>query len=215
MSTLSDEINAIFRNYAIANETQQVVSASELAPGLISMKNYYEDRLVVLLRRCYRQLAGSVMPTTGDDLFKLTAPLVGPGLLSFYTSIFTDGVLIGQQRELMIQMAEHFNTMDELFRMGSFRVISDKMANGFLGDADVKDLFKDYLWRCSEAFFAMAGCHDDKKFNPSSVWDLWRMIGESSSLSAYLAGHQLGMSWAEKDVLDGIAIATQEQPHDD
>jgi hypothetical protein len=47
---------------------------------------------------------------------------------------------------------------------------------------------------------------------PQKVWDIWIMGGTACVCASFLAGNKLGTSWRERDVLDGIAIATEEAP---
>ena len=44
--------------------------------------------------------------------------------------------------------------------------------------------------------------------DPVKVWDVWCLVGTHTVVNTYLAGYRMGCTWRERDVLDGIEIAT-------
>ena len=44
---------------------------------------------------------------------------------------------------------------------------------------------------------------------PNKGWDIWLLNGTACICAGYLAGHLMGTTWRERDVLDGIEIASE------
>lgn len=180
----------------------------ELAPGFNASREYYGKQLLAFTRRGYRHFAGSVMTTDSDELMVVTWPVMGPLLITSMVGAFTDGVLIGQRSEYMVQLCFHFHAVGHLFHDDDFRQLSLTMAEGFAEDRPVISYFEEYiqgatLHLCHATGFA------HREVNANKVWDIWLLVGSAAVAASYLAGQRLGTTWRERDVLDGIEIASE------
>jgi hypothetical protein len=177
-------------------------------PGFNAMRDYYGDRLVAITRRGYRHFAGSTMPTNADQLMELTSKVMAEYLLALVLETFTDGVAIGHQQDQAVRIFTHFNKVDDLFTEEPFRESSRAMAKGFAEDPSVLAYFNEYIEGGVHHLSHITGfVHRD--IEPGKIWDLWLLIGTACMCASYLAGHHLGTTWRERDVLDGIELATQ------
>jgi hypothetical protein len=85
------------------------------------------------------------------------------------------------------------------------------MALGFAEDTEVLRFFTQFLVGGLEHLSHITG-FAHRQVDPGKVWDVWMLIGTACICSSYLAGHNVGKEWKERDVLSGIEIATQEVP---
>lgn len=219
MTDLVDEIKAAFEytKDAVSGESGVAIVRStdeELAPGFRAMQTYYNERLLVIARRGYRHHAGSVLPTDGDELVERTTEVMTASLIAAAMGAFSDGVMLGHRSDHYVQMMFHFHTVDHLFHPGSFRDKTIAMAHGFAEDREVCEYFHVYLQSALHHMAHMCGvAHDEIK--PAKIWDLWLLAGTAVITASYLAGMKMGASWRERDVLDGIEIASDESEGED
>jgi hypothetical protein len=213
--SLIDEIKESFANYRDDNKLAKgpliMVPDDEddLAPGFQAMRAYYGDQLIVAARRGYHHFAGSTMPTQGEELVLRTAPVMGPAMVKLLLRAFADGVLISQKQDYQVLISWHFHIVDALFADETFRNTSNTMATGFAADASINEFFTEYVQACLVGLAHATGfAHGE--VNPNKVWDLWLLAGNSVVTTSYLAGSRLGSVWRERDVLDGIEIATED-----
>jgi len=217
MTDLADEIRSSFeesRDQLSANDGPLALIHDDdvLAPGFTGMRNHYSIRLMAMNRRGYRWYAGSTLPTDADQLVALTATMMRDLLLKVMVSAFSDGVLIGHAEEQVVKMFLHFHKEDELFEDTGFREAADPMSSGFLEDEEVRAYFDEYL-RGAVTHLSHTVGFVHRKVDPNKVWDVWLLVGTASTAAAYLAGHRMGTGWRERDVLDGIEIASGEDAH--
>jgi hypothetical protein len=219
MNTLAEEVKFSFeksRREVTGDSQFAVVSGdqeSELAPGFTDMKTFYEHKLLVIMRRAYRHYAGSELPTQGDDLLTLTAEFLTPPMIAVSMSAFANGVMIGQQSDHKVKMCVHFDTVGLLFQSSTHEQAVMQMAKGFATDHEVCDYFNTYVTSgIVQISHATGFVHDE--VNPAKVWDVWLLVGTACIAASYLAGHRMGASWRERDVLDGIEIASEAEGED-
>lgn len=182
----------------------------ELPPGFQAMHSYYEIRLPVLLRRGYHHYAGAVLPRDSDQLTGETAVVMLPMLIKECVSSFCAGVLVGHQDHHMVRMAMHFGVIEMLYQDEDFRTAADDMARGFVDDHQVKSFFIEYTTSALAHLSHLVGFAHQPDAEVHKVWDLWSLFGNSLTSAGYLAGHVLGTSWHERDVLSGIELASEE-----
>lgn len=213
MTGLLEEIKESFDKARITTEADGggpvVVGTNfpDMPEGFMAMQIYYRKVLVSLVRRGFRHHAGASMPTAADDLLKLTVPTMHPKLLAMLLQCFADGVRIGHRDDQRIKMAYHFEVMDTIYESAAFVTDSNTMALGFAEDDGIRAYFTEYLENGIAHMHHLTGfAHSEA--DPNQVWDLWMLIGLATIGSCYLAGHAMGSSWRERDVLDGIEIAT-------
>jgi len=177
-------------------------------PGFNAMRDYYGDRLMAITRRGYRHFAGSTMPTNADQLMELTSQVMAEYLLALVLETFTDGVMVGHQQHQAVRIFDHFNKLELIFTEEPFREASRTMAKGFAEDSSVLAYFNEYIEGGVAHLSHITGfAHRD--VDPGKVWDVWLLVGTACACASYLAGHHLGTTWRERDVLDGIELATQ------
>jgi len=214
MTDLVDEVKHSFELTKEGNDSPiQLITGDEddLAPGFTAMRAYYEQRLIAITRRAYRFFAGGTLSRNADELMATTGEQMLPTLVATLLRAFADGVLIGQQNEQIVRMALHFHHPEHLYHDDDFLESAKHMALGLVDDDEVRDYFSEY---------AQGGLHHlahscgfaHQEVEPAKVWDLWLMTGTACVCSSFLAGQKLGTAWRERDVLDGIAIATEEVP---
>lgn len=191
---------------------QLVSTQDELAPGFNAMRAYYEQRILVITRRGYRQYAGSTLPRESDKLIELTRKVMLAPMIAELLESFTDGVLIGHQDLFTVKLSTHFNTIEHVYHDEEFRSASRTMAIGFSQDSEVLEYFSRYVESGLDHLSHLTG-FAHSTVDPNKVWDLWLLIGTAVASAAFLAGQLMGQGWAERDVLDGIEIATEEEPH--
>lgn len=182
---------------------------TELAPGFQPMQAYFQDRLLMVTRRGYRHFAGSTMPTNGNELVQRTIPTMVSMMIATSLGAFADGVMVGQQIDQTVKMCIHFNALDHLWHDQGFRATSLTMAHGFAEVDEVSSYFHTYV-ETAIAYISHVTGFAHSEVDPGKVWDLWMMAGASCVCTSYLAGNQLGTTWRERDVLDGIEAATEE-----
>lgn len=212
MSTLSDEVKDAFNNARNQHDNSPLMVTNpdvELAPAFVAMREYYNERLLVQLRRSYRHFAGSTMPTAGDELITLTSTVVAPRVVMLVSRTFSDGVMIGQKQDLQVKMGYHFGTLSDLFEREQFRSRSDTMAKGFLSDSEVSEFLVDYFTQALDMLAHYTGFAHSQA-DPAKIWDLWNLASAAVITTAYVSGYKLGQTWAERDTLDGIVIASTE-----
>ena len=221
MTDLVDEIKASFegsRDEVVGTDhpgpTVLTTQGDELAPGFSAMRGYYEEKLLLIMRRAYRHHAGSKLPTDGDELIKLTAKYLQPPMIAVSLGAFADGVMIGHRDNHLVKMMFHFENVDHLFHDDAFRASSVQMAKGFAGDKAVCDYFNVYIDGAMVHMAHTTGfAHSEVR--PHKVWDLWILGGTACVTASFLAGIKLGTSWRERDVLDGIEIASESARQDE
>lgn len=215
MSELLDEIKEAFNEdkeqFVDDDNPVQIAHGVDLPPGTVGMKNYSEHVMLVVTRRIYRWFAGSTAPLTSSELLKTTGTrMVGP-LSNAVMEAFAAGVLIGHRSEHLVRLAHHVHMVDELFADQEFQTMARTMATGFREDAEIQEFFATYISGAAEYLSHITGFAHHEQLD--KVWDVWMICGVSGTNAAYMAGYRMGTSWYERDVLDGILIATEEITH--
>ena len=218
MTDLVDEVKASFEtaqeDVGVGGGVTMVSgSGDELAPGFMAMREHYEQTLLMIVRRAYRYYAGREMPTDGDELLVLTAEKMTAPLIATSLGAFANGVMIGHRSEHMVRMCFHFNSVEHLFHDDAFKDASLRMAHGFAEDRAVTMYFHEYVEGALSHMAHITGfAHSE--VNPVKVWDLWILSATACVTASYLAGNRMGASWRERDVLDGIEIASESAGQD-
>lgn len=219
MNDLVEEIRGCFeksRDEVAGSEPGATVVTSnldEVAPGFGAMKTYYERQLLSLARRAYRHHAGSTMPTGSDELIEHTGVFLQAPMIAVTMGAFSDGVLIGHRDNHWVKMCVHFGNVEHLFHDDTFREDSKRMALGFAEDVEVCEYFQSYLGGALSHISHVTGfAHHE--VNPVKVWDVWLLTGTACITASYLAGMKMGTSWRERDVLDGIEMASEPEGQD-
>lgn len=218
MSALIDEIKESFEKSRMddgGDQSWTVIdgnSAGELAPGFQAMREYYSERLLASARRGYRFHAGATMPTSPVALIELTVNQMTPLVATSVLGAFTDGVMVGHREDHLVRMCFHYDHVEHLFHDDNFHQASLQMANGLIGDPEIREYFQDYVRGGLLQISHVTGFAHSNEVSPGKIWDIWLLSGASCVAASYLAGNRLGTAWRERDVLDGIAIATEEVP---
>lgn len=221
MNDLVEEIKSSFegsRDDVVGDDhpgaTVITTQGDDLAPAFTAMRSYYEEKLLLVMRRGYRHFAGSSLPTQADELLTLTATYLQPAMIATSMGAFADGVMIGHRDHHLVKMMFHFENVEHLYHDDAFRAASIKMAKGFAGDIAVCEYFNTYIDGAMTHMAHTTGfAHSEVK--PHKVWDLWILGGTACVTASYLAGNKLGTSWRERDVLDGIEIASESARQDE
>ena len=214
MTDLLDDVKQSFRRFRQEDNGEDSITIvrsdkEELAPAFSAMREHYTNKLLATARRGYRHFAGSTLPTESDELLAQTAQVMGPNMVAILMQAFCDGVMISQQEDIQVKISWRFGLVEHLFTDQSFRENSNNMAKGFAEDAEVLEFFEEFVKGTAVHLSHITGfAHSEVK--PDKVWDIWMLAGASVSTTAYLAGNQLGSTWKERDVLDGIEIATED-----
>ena len=87
------------------------------------------------------------------------------------------------------------------------------MAHGFAEDREVCDYFNTYLQSALHHMTHVTGFAHSEVV-PTKVWDVWLLSGTAVITASFLAGTQMGATWRERDVLDGIEIASESDGQD-
>jgi hypothetical protein len=154
------------------------------------------------------------MPTDADVLLELTAAQMRTPLVRVALSGFADGVQVGYQNSQIVKMAHFFNTIEGLFELQEFRETSEAMVDGYLEDQAAVAFIGDFFDQGLNALRHVTG-FAHQEVDPVLVWDVWCAIGQASIGTSYLAGYLLGTDWKERDVLDGIELASVEEVSDE
>jgi hypothetical protein len=186
---------------------------NELAPGFAAMRSYYEQRLLVIMRRGYRHHAGSTLPVSADDLLGLTGQYLIAPMIAVSMGAFADGVMLGHRVDHLVKMCFHFHTVDHLFHDDAFRQSALQMTHGFAEDSAVCEYFHEYV-AGALAHMAHVTGFAHSEVQPAKVWDVWILAGTACVTASFLAGTKMGTSWRERDVLDGIEIASESDGQD-
>ena len=180
----------------------------ELAPGFSAMREYYNNKLLVITRRGYRHFAGSSLPTASDDLVVQTAEFMRAPMIAVSLGAFADGVRLGHQTDHLVKMMLHFHAVEHVFHDNHMRDQTMAMAHGFAEDREVCDWFNTYLDGALTHMAHVTGFAHSEVV-PAKVWDLWLLSGTAVITASFLAGNRMGATWRERDVLDGIEIASE------
>jgi len=211
MTSLFEEVKSSFeatRSSAASGEGITFISIDEeSALGFAEMREYYTDEMSVVTRRGYRHWAGATLPRKTEELMALTSDPMLAGTLSMLFRAFADGVRIGHQNEHLVKMLTHFNMFGILFPNEDFRMVSNQMAVGFTTDEEIFEYLTEFVKSGSMYISHSAGIAH-QEIEPHKIWDLWMLVGTACFSATYLAGYRLGCTWRERDVLDGIEIAT-------
>ena len=216
MTELLDEIKDSFE---LAKHTQEspggvsILSSEDAiqAPGFLAMKEYFEERINIITRRGYRHFAGATMTHDADTLLKQTASVMITPMIATLFRAFSDGVMVGHRENHLVRMAVHFGQADTLWTDDDFLKASKDLGSGFADDEEVCQYFAEYLMGGVNHLAHVTG-FAHSHVESTKVWDIWIMGGAACVCASFLAGNKLGTSWRERDVLDGIAIATEEAP---
>jgi len=214
VSDLAEDVRRSFHDFRRSSDDDEAItivksSDEDLAPAFSEMREYYSNRLMAITRRGYRHFAGSTLPTNSTELLVETSEVMGPLMIDLLLRAFCDGVLISHQQDIQVKISWRFGLVGALFSDASFRENSTNMAKGFVGDDDVTEFFGEFV-RSSLVHISHISGFAHSEVKPDKVWDVWMIAGASVTTTAYLAGNQLGTTWRERDVLDGIAIATED-----
>lgn len=220
VNDLVDEIKGSFEKSRddVAGESPGAMviatQGDDLAPGFQAMKEYYEDRLLMIARRAYRHFAGSNLPTDGDKLVTHTAKYLQAPMIAVTMGAFSDGVMIGHRNDHMVRMCFHFNNLEHLFHDDAYREASQKMSLGFADDREVCEYFREYVGGALAHITHVTGFAHSEVV-PAKVWDIWLLTGTACVTASFLAGSKMGTSWRERDVLDGIELASESRSEDE
>jgi len=211
LEEIQDAFNKVQAEHGESEDQVQIVTggAEHMPPGFHAMQAYYSKQVRNVTRRGFRHHAGSTMPTNSDQLIERTRGVMIPLVLSLLLRTFSDGIRIGHQDEQAIKMAFHYQEVDQLFDSTTFVKNSVVMADGFAKDAEIGEFFLEYLDGGVD-YLSHLTAFAHREVDPNKVWDVWVLVGSATTCSCYLAGYQLGNTWRERDVLDGIAIASEE-----
>lgn len=218
MTDLVDQVKACFEKTREAQDDGkgplQVISPGddELAPGFNSMRGYFQERLFVVARRGYHHFGGAALPSNSDQLIVETGTFMMPALIATSISAFSTGVLIGHQENHTVRMCYFFENLEHLFHDDDFLEATRDMANGFADDAEVFEFFDTYCTGGLNHVSHATGFAHTEDVQTAKVWDVWLLVGTATTAASYLAGFRLGDAWRERDVLDGIEIATEGEP---
>jgi hypothetical protein len=220
MTDLVDEVKSSFeksRDEVSSDEGGSIAlvqgDVGGLAPGFIAMRSYYEERLLSIMRRGYRHFAGSSMPTSSDVLLELTSKFLQAPMIAVSMGAFTDGVMIGHRSDQQVKMCFHFNSVEHLFHDDTFRDSALRMTAGFAEDSAVCEYFNEYVGGALAHIAHVTGFAHSEVV-PAKVWDVWLLAGTACITASYLAGTKMGTSWRERDVLDGIEMASESERED-
>jgi hypothetical protein len=219
MTGLIDEIRTAFEKSKTdvigedGNSFAIVSREEDLVPGFAPARSSYETKLMVLTRRGYRHFAGSDLPTDADALLVKTGEFMTAQYVAAEINAFSDGVMIGHQHDQMVKMMTHFNNLGHLFHDDGFREASLQMAHGFASDQEITYHFTGYLTEAVTNMAHVTGFAHSQVV-PAKVWDIWLMAGAACVTASFLAGSKLGTTWKERDVLDGIEIASGSEAED-
>lgn len=215
MTDLVDEVRASFEQAknTDARPPVSVLSAEDVvqAPGFMAMKEYFEGRVLTVTRRGYRHFAGASLTHDADALLLETAQEMTVPMMATIFRAFSDGVMVGHRDNHLVRMAVHFDQTANLWSDDDFLKASQELSSGFADDEEVCTYFGEYLMGGINHLTHVTG-YAHSQVEPQKVWDIWIMGGMACVCASYLAGNKLGTTWRERDVLDGIAIATEEAP---
>lgn len=216
MTDLVDEVRASFDLAKHHNSTDGAVTVlgpSDVieVPGFTGMKSYYDTRITVITRRGYRHFAGATLTHDADALLTQTAEVMATPMLATLFRAFSDGVMTGHQDDHLVRMAIYFDRIDSLWNDTDFVNASGELSSGFADDDEVCTYFSEYMLGGINHLAHTTG-YAHSQVEPNKVWDIWIMGGMACACASFIAGSKLGSTWRERDVLDGIAIATEEAP---
>jgi hypothetical protein len=218
MTDLVDEVKACFDKTREAQDDGkgplQIINEGdeELCPGFDAMRYYYGERLQVIARRGYHHFAGATLPSNSDELMVQTGEYMLPETIAISLAAFSNGVLIGHQENHVVRMCYFFENLEHLFHDEDFLEAAADMAKGFTNDPKVLEYFEKYVTGGLHHVAHITGFAHQQDVYATKVWDVWLMTGTATTAASYLAGFRLGDAWRERDVLDGIEIATEEGP---
>ena len=213
LEEIKDAFNAVRVEHVQDNEPpiQMLDKAVGLPPLFNDMRLYYGGQSLVITRRGFRHFAGSELSSCGgaDELLEATTELMVPQVLAMLLQTFADGVRLGHKEDQIIKMAFHFHVEEHLYGDSNFIEGSKTMALGFNEDDEIRDFFLEYLLGGIEHLIHISG-FAHSTVDPNKIWDVWLLICGATIGSCYMAGYQMGSSWRERDVLDGIEIASED-----
>lgn len=212
MPDLVDEVKESFANLKHINAAQgsvvMVSDTKDFSPGFTEARAYYNKRVLVHTRHGYRHFAGSSMPTDGEQVVITTNHSMGTRYMALMFSCYCDGVRIGHHSDPFVATCFADDAVEAMFDDVRFREPSNVMAAGFAKNSEIAAFFTEFFTESVVQISRACGFKDTVE--PAKVWDLWLMVGTSVVSACYLAGHRLGVTWKERDVLSDIEIELDE-----
>lgn len=218
MTDLVDQVKACFDKTREAQDDGrgplQIISPGdeEMAPGFDAMRYHFGERLIMTARRGYRHFGGAALPSNSDLLLVATGEYMMPATIGVSMSAFSHGVMIGHREDHLVRMCYHFQNLEHLFHDDDFLEATSDMAKGFANDPEVYEFFDTYVTGGLHHVSHVTGFAHQEDVQTAKVWDVWLLTGTATTAASYLAGFRLGDAWRERDVLDGIEIATEGDP---
>jgi hypothetical protein len=208
MTDLLQDVRHVFESIPDGTEAkEQIGSVStyqidpEKLPGMMEMRAYNEARIKNALRRGYRYYAGvDFAAASNDEAFDYTKERLAGLFSSLVIEVFCDGIQIGQKTSHTVNMALFYNKLGELFASEDFQAESLTLALQLTREPGVTDFFNEYTLTAATGLSHITGFAHGQGLS-HKVWDIWLLAGTSMVTASYVAGQQLGMIWAEREVV--------------
>lgn len=210
MTDLIDEVRRSFQTVTEATGEPTMTNGAvmsfettdpdKIAPGLMAARVYYAEQTKMCLRRAYRKFAGKTLPDDSDECFRETGEVLGTLFTEMVLCAFCDGVQVGQGSSHVVQMKKFYDSLEEVFVNDTFRRDSQMMMLTFSAATDVQAFFVEFVMSSALALAHFAGFAHGHHMS-HKIWDLWLISGSSMVTAAYIAGHQLGGIWSERDIV--------------
>ena len=173
---------------------------------------YYNQRALKLMRRVFRDIAGTEPWTDSITAVNTLVDKLLPGLVALPFQAMADGYqLTCDEPTFAVQKYTRMGKLDEIYNSDVFNRDSELIAMEYLADEECVEMVKSLIMATVIGLGTLTGYKDYSGHDLFHIWDVFLLTTRSTCTSMYLAGREMGKHAAEEDALAGILAATEQQ----
>jgi hypothetical protein len=174
--------------------------------------HHYNERVLKLMRRVYRDMAGSEPPADSISAVNQLMENLVPSLVALPLQAMADGFqLTCDQPSFAVQKYTRMGKLEDIYNSEVFNRDSELIAMEYLADEECVAMLKALILATVIGMGNLTGFKDYSGLALYHVWDVFLLTSRSTCTSMYLAGREMGQHAAEEDALAGILAATEKQ----
>lgn len=224
MSDFSDRVQEVFKQIAGLQEEESGgvtftlirgehdARKSALSSDFMLFDSVWSVKFYSIVRRAYREQAGSVIPGNYPEMHEKVKELVTESLVPFYKQCLAAGIQMGQEEDKAVKRAKRLNRQGELFRKDEFTSECALMAMSWDADFDLESQLSQYLEGSAVHLATHTGLPASN--DPEMIlraWDAWCVSGRSLMAMCYSAGEVIGQQNKEANFIANAAKQMEEK----
>jgi hypothetical protein len=192
MSDLSDDINdALERLKETEGGLHSLMHGDDPPDAISGAALFAHVETAKALRIVFREIAGSDPWPNNQAALDATEHSVMPSINKVVQTAFCSGFLIGQGEAAVVRKQVFYKHLDKLFTLSRFREEVEIFQLTLSQDTAAVQRINQHLYEQATSFAAVSN-FANTEVNSAHVWDLWLMVGQSSAITMYLIGLQVG-----------------------